>query len=158
MKRTMEISNHENIIGMIKRAFQDELTTTYQSLWNVVKSKDEEINILTREKKLDEEEKVKMMSRITELEDHVAILSPLSDLPRGVIPGAAVRHLHFDQLPVLHCGNSFTISSISSVLVKLFTNFKLNFCTLEACQCLCEKLNYKEKLKNSKTSICHKAN
>ena len=83
-----------------------------------------------------------------QMQDHVAILSPLSDLPRGVIPGAAVRHLHFDQLPVLHCGNSFTISSISSVLVKLFTNFKLNFCTLEACQCLCEKLNYKEKLKN----------
>ena len=46
-----------------------------ETIWDVLKSKDEEIDILTREKRLDGEERVKLMSRITELEDHVAILT-----------------------------------------------------------------------------------
>ena len=75
MNRTAEISSLENVIGIIRKSFDDEIRAMQEYISNVLKSKDEEIDILTREKKLDGEEKVKLMSRITELEDHVAILS-----------------------------------------------------------------------------------
>ena len=75
MNRTREFSSHEDVIQTIKRSFSEEIRTMHQTVWSVLKSKDEEINILTLEKKLDGEEKLRLMSRITELEDHVAILT-----------------------------------------------------------------------------------
>ena len=75
MSRNAEIHSHENVIRIMKKSFDDEIRAMQQSVWYVLKSKDEEIDMLTREKNLDGEEKSKLMSRITELEDHVAILS-----------------------------------------------------------------------------------
>ena len=75
MNHTKEISSHENVIKIIKRSFEEEIRKMLQTIWDVIKSKNEEIDILTRERSLDEEEKVKLISRITELEVHVAILT-----------------------------------------------------------------------------------